>query len=166
MYILTPNNTRQLIDENVSLEQELYFNALDYSDEDAVDYYFHYLVFLDEFVRPTALLRIGNHEVELPYDWSILICDKHSGIVEPIEIAQLNGRIFTTWGFNPVNGYMPSFHEVELISVLPDRTWISPRLKNGNILTMPIEDGFGPDCIYVVRDLTKLPEELDITTLI
>lgn len=166
MYILTPNNSRQEITQDVSPDQELYFNVLDYSDEDAVDYFFHYLVFLDEFVRPTAVLRIGDKEIELPYDWSILICDKHSGIVEPIEIAQLNGRIFHTWGFNPIDGYMPSFREVELLSVGPDRVWTSPRLKNGNFLTVPIEDGQSPDCIYAICDLSKVPEELDITTLI
>lgn len=167
MYILTPDNVAHLITESSMTESEdRYFGSLHYEDGFEIDYYFNTLFFFDEITAPIAVLDVGGHTVELPYNWHILICDKHLGIIEPILISEMNGRTFDSWGFNHISGYTPKFHEVKLVDVLPARTFIAPRLKNCHFLTVPIETGKAPDCIYAIGDSPKIPETLDITKLI
>lgn len=136
--------------------------VLDYSDPRDVDLYFVPLVFLDVFPRPAADLKIGPFRLQMPLDWSIVIADKDFGSMEIMELKHLNDRPFEAFLFNPVRGFMPSFGEVTIENIFPDVTWNMPKLKFGHILAVPLDNGPSPLCAFFVREVSKLPEVLDI----
>lgn len=147
------------------VEDDLQYCVLDYSNTHDVDFLFYPLVFLDQFPRPAADLKIGPYRIRMPLDWSIVIADKDFGLVEIIELKHLNDREFTAFCLNPIASYMPSFHEITIENVFPDVMWHMPRLKNGHLLAVPLHDRDQPMCAFFVRDTNKLPESLDITKI-
>ncbi len=102
----------------------------------------------------------------MPIDWSILIGDKNSGEIEVLSLKQLNDREFETFAMNPISGYMPHFLDMEIMNVFPDIKWYVPKLRYGHILAVPIEDSESPLCVYIVKDVNKIPDNLDITQLV
>jgi hypothetical protein len=165
MKILTPENVAFDINDMPNEIDDIRYGVLDYSDQSNVDYYFIPLIFLDNFPRPAADLQLGKFRIQMPLDWSIVIVDKHSGAIEILELKNINDREFDAWGFNPINGYMPSFLPINILNIYPDVNWFFPKLKYGHILAVPLEDGPSPMCVYFVKDTNKLPEVLDITKL-
>lgn len=83
--------------------------------------------------------------------------------MEIIELKHLNDRDFQVFAMNPINGYMPSFYDIEIDNIYPDVTWNMPRLKYGHILAVPLSDEPSAPCVLFVKDTNKLPETLDIT---
>lgn len=166
MKILTEHNRLYEIDKIPNLiEDDLRFCVLDYSDQNDVDFIFPPVVFLDVFTRPSADLKIGKYNVQVPLDWSIVIADKNMGNMELIDIKHINDRDFQVFCYNPISGYMPSFLEVEIDNIFHDVSWSVPKLLNGHILCVPLHDGPEPLCILVVKDTNKLPDCLDITKI-
>lgn len=165
MKILTPDNVGFDMNDIPNEIDDIRYGVLDYSDKDDVDYYFMPLIFLDNFPRPAADLQLGPYRIQMPLDWSIMIVDKDSGAIEILELKSINDREFDAWGFNPINGYMPSFLPINVLNIYPDVNWFFPKLKYGHILAVPLEDGPSPVCAYFVKDINKLPDVLDITKL-
>jgi hypothetical protein len=145
--------------------EDLRYCVLDYSNQAEVDFYFIPLIFLEVFQRPAADLKIGNFRVQMPLDWSIVISDKHFGLVEIIELKHLNDRDFSAFVFNPLKSYMPSFLEITIENVYSDVSWHVPRLKHGHILCVPLDDRPSPQCAFFLRDTNKIPESLDIAKI-
>ena len=139
--------------------------VLDYSNQNDVDFHFIPLLMLDAFPRPAADLKIGPYRVMMPLDWSILIADKNFGYIEVIELSKLNDREFDVFVMNPLKSYIPEFHEITIENIFPDYSWSMPRLKFGHVLAVPLRDGECPPCAYFVKDISKLPESLDITKI-
>jgi hypothetical protein len=102
----------------------------------------------------------------MPLDWSIVICDKHLGNMEIIELKHLNDRDFEVFVLNPINGYMPQFLDVTIQNVFPDITWNIPKLKRGHILAVPLKEGHSSPCAFFVKDVNKLPDGLDISKVL
>lgn len=165
MRILTPDDRAFDMNDIPNEVDDIRYGVLDYSDQDNVDYYFMPLIFLDNFPRPAADLQLGPYRIQMPLDWSIMIVDKHSGMVEILELKNINDREFDAWGFNPISGYMPSFLPINIVNIYPDVNWYFPKLKYGHLLAVPLDDGPKPVCVYFVKDTNKLPEALDITKL-
>jgi hypothetical protein len=165
LYILTEMNTSFDMNDLPDEVDDLNYCVLDYSDQNAVDFYFPPLLYLDHFTRDAADLRIGNAHLQMPLDWSIIIADKNLGSVEIIELSQINDRDFETFGFNPFTSSMPVFHEIIVENTFPDISWYMPKLSNGHILAVPITAGANPMCAYFLRDVNKIPDHLDITKL-
>jgi len=167
MRILTNYNTIYELDNVPNIiEDDLRYCVLDYSNQADVDFHFPPLVFLDQFTRPAADLRIGNYRVQVPLDWSVVIADKNMGSMELIDIKHINDRDFQVFCFNPICGYMPSFPDIEIENIFPDVSWSVPKLNNGHLLAVPIHGGAEPLCALFVKDTNKLPESLDITKII
>lgn len=166
MRLLCPENVSFNMNElPKQVEDDLQYCVLDYSNNQDVDFHFIPLIFLDQFPRPAADLKIGPYRIRMPLDWSIVIADKDFGLVEIIELKHLNDREFSAFCLNPISSYMPAFHEITIENVFPDANWHMPRLKNGHILAVPLHDGPKPICAYFVKDTNKLPESLDITKI-
>lgn len=165
MKILTPDNTCVDLNSILSSADGIQYGVLDYSDPKDVDYYFLPLFFLDNYPRPAADLQLGQYRIQVPLDWSIVIVEKNSGQVEVLEIKNINDREFDAWGFNPINGFSPSFLPINVLNIYPDVNWYVPKLKNGHILVVPLEDKDSPMCALFVRDANKLPDQLDITSM-
>lgn len=139
--------------------------VLDYSDQNYVDFQFPDLVFIDEYTRSAAALKIGQYRIQVPLDWSVVIADKHSGGLELLDLKHVNDRDFQVFCFNPIEGYMPSFPDLEIDHIFPDVAWVVPKLTNGHILAVPLTDTHAPPCALFVKDTNKLPESLDITKI-
>lgn len=147
-------------------DKKLLYCVIDYCDPKTADYIFIPLMFSEVFNAPSIDLRVGNHRIQVPIDWSILVGDKNSGDIEVLALKQLNDREFDAFALNPISGYMPHFLDMEIMNVFPDVKWCFPNLKYGHILAVPIEDNEQPLCIYLVKDVNKIPESLDITRLV
>lgn len=167
MKLLTPENS---IFDMTTLPQEtdadIRFFVLDYSNPTEVDLVAIPLLFVESYTRSAADLKIGPYRVMLPLDWSIVIVDKHLGMVELLELRHLNDRDFTALVYNPLKGFMPEFHEITMMNIFSEVSWYVPKLKYGHILVIPLTSGPAPVAIYAVKDHHRIPESLDISKII
>lgn len=164
--ILTVDNTVFSMNDIPDEIEDLRYCVLDYSNVENVDYHFIPLVFLESFSTPAADLRIGKYRIQVPLDWSVVIGDKNSGDLEIISIKHINDRTFEVFCMNPINGYMPSFEDIEIMDIFPDIRWYVPQLKYGHLLLVPLNNTKSPLCAFFVKDVNKLPEILDITKMV
>lgn len=166
MKLLTVENSTFEMNEVPEEVDDIRFCVIDYTDPKDPDYIFIPLLFLESFNSPAIDLRLGNHRIQMPLDWSIIIGDKNTGELEILSLKQLNDRSFEAFSFNPISGYMPEFQEIEILNVFPDVKWYFPKLKYGHLLAVPIENCAEPKCCFFVKDANKIPELLDITSLV
>lgn len=138
---------------------------LDASDKGNVDFYFLPLIFLESFHAPAICLQIGDQSVQMPMDWSILICDEEFNGFEVIPLASLNNRGFQALVLNPLLSRSISAEEIAITNIYQDMKWYFPKLKNGHILAVPLEIGPKPRCAYFVKELNKV-QDIDIGDLI
>jgi hypothetical protein len=155
MRILTLGNQSYELDTLPDQVDDLRFNILDNSDPQNPDYYFIPLIFLESFNSPALVLRIGSQTVKMPLTWQILIGEPDLGDLEMLPLTSINDRGFSVFEFNPLSSFRPSFLPLEIIDVYHDVTWFSPKLKNGQMLTVPIEDNDNPRCVYFCKDISR-----------
>lgn len=137
----------------------------DISDQLNPDYYFIPLIFLESFYAPAVVLEIGPHRVQMPLDWSILVCDENYSDMEIMPLTALNDRGFHTIVYNPLKHMVPVPYEVNIINVYSEVKWFFPKLKNGRVLVSPLEGGNTPDCALFIKERTKLNKQIDIASL-
>lgn len=137
------------------------FAILDNSNPHNVDYHFIPLIFLESFSSPALVLKIGDSVIKMPVDWQIVIGEKEHGDLEALPLTSLNDRGFSAFEFNPLSSFLPSFLPVEILDIYHDVTWYSPRLKNGQYLCVPIEEGEKPRCVYFVKEVSRNCEIID-----
>lgn len=165
MKILTVDNTTYELDEIPETIDDLRYGVLDYTNPKNVDYYFIPLIFLESFYSPAAVLQIGKYTVNVPLDWSIIICDPEVGDPEVVSLMSLNDRGFTTFAMNPINGFQPQYLQVDIVNVYNDIKWHAPKLKYGHLLCVPLSDEPESPCIIIVKDANKIPEVLDMNEI-
>jgi hypothetical protein len=175
MRLLTNNNHVFDMNNMPNEVEDLRYCVLDYSDQADVDFFFVPMILLETFTSASALLQVGKFQLQIPLDWSLVIGDKHVGDLEILEVNKLNDRPFSTFVLNPINGFSPQFMEVTIIDIFPDIKWHLPKLKFGHILAVPLGDRHewpvaresikSPPCLFMVRDVGKLPETLDISKI-
>ena len=144
---------------------DIRYCVLDCSDKHNVDYIFVPLVFLESFNSPAAVLKVGDKLMNIPLDWSIIVCDPSVGDPEVLPITSLNDRGFKAFVFNPITGFVPDFDEVEIVNIYQEMKWYFPKLKNGHILAVPLSDCSNEKCIYFVKETSKIPEVLSTADL-
>lgn len=166
MRILTNHNRAYNLNQIPDNVEDVRFGILDYSDQKNVDYYFIPLIFLESFNSPCVDIKIGNYNIQMPLDWSVVIGDKNSGELEIMPLIYLNDKDFDVFCFNPISGYMPNFLRLDIINIWPDVKWYFPKLRNGHMLSVPLDDTDAPICAYFLKDIGKIPETLDIRKLI
>lgn len=165
MKILTVENTSYDLDDIPETIEDLRYGILDYTNPKNIDYYFIPLVFLESFYAPAAVLQIGEHTINMPLDWNIVICDPEVGDPEVVSLMSLNDRGFTVFAFNPIAGFKPEYIDISIINIYSDVKWYAPKLKYGHLLCVPLNDDPEPLCVLFVKDANKLPEILDINEL-
>ena len=162
MLILTlDNNTRYNLETLPEEIDDLRFAILDNSNPQNVDYHYIPLIFLESFNSPALVLRIGSSTVKMPVDWQIVIGEKEHGDLETLPLTSINDRGFNAFEFNPLTSFSPSFLPIEIVDIYNDVTWYAPRLKNGQFLCVPIEDGPKPRCVYFVKEVSRNCEVID-----
>jgi hypothetical protein len=168
MKILTLNNTAfDLNDLPEEVDEDTRFSVLDNSNPADPDFFFMPLIFLESFNSPAILLSIGGHEVQMPLDWCMVVADKDCGLdPEVLPLTSINERGFDALIFNPIKGFKADYLPVEIINIYQDVRWYFPKMKNGQILTVPLAEGVNPPCAFFVKEVSRQSEVLQLHKLI
>ena len=161
MRILTLDNEYYNLETLPEEIDDLRFAILDNSNPSNVDYHYIPLIFLESFNAPALVLKIGKHTIKMPVDWQILIGEKEHGDLETLPLTSINDRGFNVFQFNPLTSFSPTFLPIEIVDIYHDVTWYAPRLKNGQFLCVPLNDGPKPECVYFVKEISRNCEIID-----
>ena len=161
MRILTLDNTSYSMDSIPDEIDEVRFCVLDNSDPKDPDYFYIPLIFLESFNAPALVLRIGEYTLRMPMDWQILIGEPDMGDLEVLPLTSINDRGFKVFQFNPLTSFRPSFPDIEILDVYHEVSWYAPKLKNGQMLAVPLNNDPDPDCVYFVKDVSRNCEIVD-----
>lgn len=161
MKILTLDNVAYDLDTLPEKIDDMRFAILDNSDPSNPDYHYIPLIFLESFNSPALVLRVGTDVIRMPMDWQLLIGEPDLGDLEVLPLTSINDRGFRAFQFNPLSSFRPSFPDVEIVDVYHEVTWYAPKLKNGQILAVPLTDDPEPECVYFVRDVSRNCEIVD-----
>lgn len=163
MRILTLENECYLLNNLPDqLDEDIRFNVLDNSNNDDPDFYFIPLIFLESFSAPAIVMEIDGHEIMMPIDWHIAVGDSETGNdLEILPLTSLNDRGFEAFVFNPMTSAKPDFMLVDIEDIYQEVKWYFPKLKSGQILAVPLENGKDPKCAYFVKDISRQSEQLD-----
>lgn len=161
MRILTLDNVPYDLDTLPEEVDDLRFAIFDNSDPANPDYHYIPLIFLESFSAPALVLKIGEDTVRMPVDWQILIGEPDLGDLEVLPLTSINDRGFKAFQFNPLTSFRPSFPDIEIIDVYHEVAWYAPKLKNGQMLAVPLGEGPEPLCVYFVKDISRNCEIVD-----
>jgi hypothetical protein len=156
MQILTLDDN-QTYDLNTLPDEvdDMRFAILDNSDPSNPDYHYIPLIYLETFTAPALVLKIGNDIIRMPMDWQVLIGEPDLGDLEVLPLTSINDRGFKVFQFNPLSSFRPSFPSIEILDVYHEVTWYAPKLKNGQMLAVPLNNDPSPDCVYFVKDISR-----------
>lgn len=163
MRILTLDNTYYNLETLPEEIDDLRFAILDNSNPQNVDYHYIPLIFLESFSAPALVLRVGDKTIKMPVDWQILIGEKEHGDLETLPLTSINDRGFNAFIFNPLSSFRLDFLPIEILDIYHDVVWYAPRLKNGQFLCVPIDDGPNPRCAYFVKEISRNCEIVDVS---
>jgi len=163
MRILTLDDTAFEMNELPDEVDDLRFAVLDNSDSSNPDYFFIPLIFLESFNSPAAVIDVAGNLIRLPIDWKILIGEREVGDLEMLNLSSLNDRGFKAFSFNPLSGKMHDYLPIRIVDLYSDVKWYFPKLKQGQILAIPIETTQGPRCVYAAKEINRQNEIVDIT---
>jgi hypothetical protein len=161
MRILTLDNRPYDLTHLPEEVDDMRFAILDNSDPANPDYHYIPLIFLESFTAPALVLQIGDARIKMPMDWQVLIGEPDVGDLEMLPLTSINDRGFKLFQFNPLSSFRPSFPPIEIVDVYQEVSWYAPKLKNGQMLCIPINDDPQPDCVYFVKDISRNCEIVD-----
>jgi len=155
------NNLPDEVDDNTR------FAVLDNSDPKEPDFFFMPLIFLESFNSPAMVLRIGDDEVAMPVDWSIAVGDSSSSCdIEILPLTSLNDRGFEALCFNPLSSFRVEFKKIEIVNFYNDVKWYFPKMKNGQLLAVPLGQEPKPLCSYFVKEISRQMELIDLSKIL
>jgi len=160
MHIMTLEN--KTLDLNLlpdQIEEDIRFSVLDNSDNDVPDFFFLPLIFLESFSSPAILMDIGGYEVQMPIDWHLAVgCSDSGNDLEVLPLTSIGDRGFEAFIFNPLTSFKPEFAPVKVTNFYNDVKWYFPKMKNGQLLSVPLTTGENPMCAYFIKDVTRQTE--------
>jgi hypothetical protein len=168
MRILTLNNESfDLNDLPEDVDEDTRYSVLDNSNPNDPDFFFMPLIFLESFNSPAIVLSIGGNQVQMPLDWCMVVGDKDCGLdPEVLPLTSINDRGFDAFVFNPIKGFRAEYLPIEIVNIYQDVKWYFPKMKNGQLLTVPIAEGYNPLCAYFVKEVTRQSEVLQLHKVI
>jgi len=144
---------------------DMRFAILDNSNPTEPDFMYIPLIFLESFTSPALVLKIGNHKIKMPVDWEIIIGEDEVGDLETLPLTSINDRDFKAFQFNSLSAFRPTFELIEIIDVYSEVNWYAPKLKNGQFLAVPLEEGPKPKCVYFIKEISRNCEVIDYNSL-
>jgi hypothetical protein len=168
MRILTlDNRSFDLNDLPDEVDDDTRFSVLDNSSPLDPDFYFMPLIFMESFNSPAMLLRIGGYQIQMPLDWCMVVGDRECGLdPEVLPLTSINERGFDAFVFNPVNGFKAEYMPIEIVNIYQDVKWYFPKMKNNQLLTVPLHDDLSPPCAYFVKEVSRQSEILHLDRVI
>lgn len=155
MRILTLENQCFEMNELPDEIDELRFSILDNSNPEDADFFFIPLIFLESFTAPSAVLSVGKHTIQMPLDWQVLIGDPEIGDLEIVPISSISERGFKAFCSNPVSTFRPEFLEINITDIYSDVKWYFPKIKTGQLLSVPLTNGPSPLCAYFAKEISR-----------
>ena len=157
-------NLNALPDE---VDDTMRFSVLDNSNPQDPDFFFVPLIFLESFNSPAVVLNVNGNEITMPLDWCMAVgCSESGSDLEVLPLTSLNERGFEAFLFNPLTGYQPKFGTIEIVNFYNDVKWYFPKMKNGQLLSVPITEGENPFCAFFVKDISRQCEIIDFGKLL
>lgn len=144
---------------------DMRFAILDNSNPADPDFMYIPLIFLESFTSPALVLKIGGHKIKMPVAWQIVIGDWDAGALEALPLTSINDRDFSAFQFNSLTAFRPTYELIEILDVYNEVNWYAPKLKNGQFLAVPLEDGPNPKCVYFIKDISRNCEVIDYSEL-
>lgn len=168
MRILTlENKTYDLNNLPDEIEEDFRFSVLDNSDPSDPDFFFIPLIFLESFSSPAIVLEINGNEILMPVDWHIAVGDSRTGKdLEVLSLTSLNDRGFEAFLFNPLKSYKAEYGLIKVTNFYNDVKWYFPKMKNGQLLSVPLTEDENPLCAFFVKDVSRQTEVIDFCNLI
>ena len=168
MRILTLENECFLLNDlPEQIDDDVRFSVLDNSDPKNPDFFFVRLIFLESFSAPAMVLEIGGKEITMPVDWNIAVgCSESGNDLEILPLTSLNDRGFEAFLFNPLTSFKTDFAEIKIVNFYTDVKWYFPKMKNGQLLSVPITDGEDPLCAFFVKDISRQCEIIEYALLL
>ncbi len=155
------NNLPEEVDDNMR------FAVLDNSNPQEPDFFFQPLIFLESFNSPAMVLKIGDDEVTMPIDWSIAVGDSQSSCdIEILPLTSLNDRGFEALCFNPISSFRVEFKPIEIVNFYNDVKWYFPKMKNGQLLAVPLNNQPKTLCTYFVKEISRQNELIQLDKLL
>lgn len=149
------------------IEDDLRFSVLDNSTPSNPDFFFMPLIFLESFNSPAILLNIGGYELQVPLDWCMVVGDKDSGLdPEVLPLTSINERGFDALIFNPISGFRADYYPIEIVNIFHDVKWYFPKMKNSQLLTVPLSADHKPPCAFFVKEVSRQSEIIQLDKLI
>ena len=149
------------------LEEEVRFAVLDNSDPKDPDFFFVPMIFLESFSAPAMVLEINGKEITMPVDWCMAVGCAESGTdLEVLPLTSINDRGFDAFLFNPLSSYKFEFGDIKVTNFYNDVKWYFPKVKNGQLLAVPLDNGPKPLCAYFIKDISRQSEVIDYTNLL
>ena len=165
--LLVDNTTFNLNTIPDEVDDSVRFAVLDNSNPQDPDFFFVPLIFLESFNAPAVVLNINNKEVTMPLDWCMAVgCSEAGSDLEVLPLTSLNERGFEAFLFNPLTSFQPAFGSIEIVNFYNDVKWFFPKMKNGQLLSIPITDGNDPMCAFFVKDISRQSEIIDFGKLL
>ena len=81
-------------------------------------------------------------------------------------LTSLNDRGFEAFLFNPLSSFKMEFKEIKILNFYNDVKWYFPKMKNGQLLSVPITEGDDPLCAYFVKDISRQCEIIEYASLL
>jgi len=148
------------------LEDDIQFAVLDNSDPKDPDFFFIPLIFLESFSAPAMVMEIDGKEIMMPVDWCMAVGDRETGNdLEILPLTSINDRGFHAFTYNPLSSFRSEFADIKVTNFYNDVKWYFPKMKNGQLLAVPLEDRDSPRCAYFVKDISRQSEIIDYTNL-
>jgi len=144
---------------------EIRYAILDNSDPSEPDFKFPQMIFLETFTSPALILRIGKYKIKMPLDWQIVIGEEDCGDIESLPLTSINDRDFSAFVFNSLSSFSAEFLPIEILDVYNNVEWYFPKLKQGQFLSVPIEEGNKPKCVYFIKDVSRNSEVIQYNDL-
>ena len=145
------------------IDRDIRYSVLDNSDPKDPDYFFVPLIYLESFSSPAVVLQIGDNQVQMPLEWSMVVGGYDGQDLEVLPLTSLNDRGFEAFVFNPLTSARPDFKPVDVINVYQDVKFYFPKLKSGQLLTTPIQKKKNPDCAFFVKEVSRQSEIIDFS---
>jgi hypothetical protein len=162
MKILTLDNRTYKLEKIPEwVDENLRFAVLDNSDPNEPDFFYIPLIFLESFNAPAAVLQIGNQRIKMPLDWKMLIGEAGQSEMHVLPITSLNDRGFDAFTFNPLSSPKPDFYPIDVVDIYTEVKWYFPKIKSGQMLAVPLNNGPKPICAYFVKDISRQCEQVD-----
>ncbi len=67
--------------------------------------------------------------------------------------------------FNPLSGFRHEYGKIEIVNVYNDVKWYFPKMKNNQLLSVPLTDSDKPLCAFFTKDISRQSEIIDFFKL-